>query len=91
MSVETERSSMESSGGSVIDFKDTSIILLRPGRKRVSTSDPDCPTAFASDSPPFRKYARARQYPSHLAPAQATSVSPRRGLPPRQSRAAGTR
>lgn len=64
MSVETERSSTESSAASGLDFEDTALTLRLPGsdpdRKRASTSDPDCPspTAAASDSPPSPKYAR---------------------------------
>ncbi|KAM3401404.1 hypothetical protein ACQJBY_005883 [Aegilops geniculata] len=61
MSVETERSSTESSAASGLDFEDTALTLRLPGsdpdRKRASTSDPDCPspTAAASDSPPSPK------------------------------------
>ncbi|KAK1693329.1 hypothetical protein QYE76_010026 [Lolium multiflorum] len=61
MSVETERSSTESSAASGLDFEDTALTLRLPGsdpdRKRASTSDPDCPspTAAAADSPPSPK------------------------------------
>jgi auxin-responsive protein IAA len=63
MSVETERSSTESSAASGLDFEDTALTLRLPGsdpdRKRASTSDLDCPspTAAAADSPPSPKYA----------------------------------
>ncbi|KQK07226.1 auxin-responsive protein IAA15 [Brachypodium distachyon] len=64
MSVETERSSTESSAASGLDFEDTALTLRLPGssssdtdRKRASTSDPSCrsPSAAASDSPPSPK------------------------------------
>ncbi|KAM0846475.1 hypothetical protein ACQ4PT_055645 [Festuca glaucescens] len=58
MSVETERSSTESSAASGLDFEDTALTLRLPGsdpdRKRASTSDPDCPSPTA-DSPPSPK------------------------------------
>ncbi|XP_051182750.1 auxin-responsive protein IAA1 [Lolium perenne] len=59
MSVETERSSTESSAASGLDFEDTALTLRLPGsdpdRKRASTSDPDCPSPTAADSPPSPK------------------------------------
>ncbi|KAM0857810.1 hypothetical protein ACQ4PT_048224 [Festuca glaucescens] len=59
MSVETERSSTESSAASGLDFEDTALTLRLPGsdpdRKRASTSDPGCPSPTAADSPPSPK------------------------------------
>lgn len=76
MSVETERSSTESSAASGLDFEDTALTLRLPGsdpdRKRASTSDPDCPspTAAASDSPPSPKYARVPSALLSLLPSE---------------------
>jgi auxin-responsive protein IAA len=76
MSVETERSSTESSAASGLDFEDTALTLRLPGsdpdRKRASTSDPDCPspTAAAADSPPSPKYARTPSPISPLLPSE---------------------
>ncbi|KAF0925946.1 hypothetical protein E2562_018745 [Oryza meyeriana var. granulata] len=63
MSVETERSSTESSAASGLDFEDTALTLRLPGsssssepdRKRASTSDDPDRRSTATESPPSPK------------------------------------
>ncbi|XP_006654102.2 auxin-responsive protein IAA15 [Oryza brachyantha] len=64
MSVETDRSSTESSAVSGLDFEDTALTLRLPGSSSSAASEPDRKRASASDDTDRRSAAAAESPPS---------------------------